>query len=305
MFKIFYTQNKDNVWTLHDLFNEIAVYFKENTVCEVISKVGGHVFIEEFGYNIGDCEILIQNTLENSLHVISYSESKTDILEILKKRNNANDIILVLHYMNWGYHLENLQGYKFTVSKTTFFPFSPKINHKYYYNLRRLKDRYHLIDKVFFKTTTGRGDEEKLQELGIIEGPNTFVPYEDYLKLSINYKIGLSISGGGYELCHRDFDCMAVGLPLMRLELLGSYDPPLIPNYHYISIDRINLPKDNFMDLRGGEQYISLYKEKFYEVRTKYDFMKFIQDNAFDYYKNYLSPDNRLNMIMKQLKLVK
>jgi hypothetical protein len=59
------------------------------------------------------------------------------------------------------------------------------------------------------------------------------------------------------------------------------------------------------MDLRGGEQYISLYKEKFYEVRTKYDFMKFIQDNAFDYYKNYLSPDNRLNMIMKQLKLVK
>jgi hypothetical protein len=303
MYKIYYTRKEHNLWTIHDLFNELSLYLKDNNNSEIITQFGGHVHIKEFDYHIGDCEILIYDEINDGIKILSFSESKTDIIDILKKRNNKNDLIVILHQSNWGDHLLNIENFNFTLKQTTFYPFSPKVNYEYYYHNRRLQNKEDLIDKMFFKTTTGRGDEQKLSEIGLINEPFPDTPFDKYLEMSIKYKIGLSISGGGYELCHRDFDCMSVGLPLLRLELIGNYEPKLIPNYHYISIDRDDVDRDTFMDLRGGENYIELYRKRFMEVKDDYEYLNFISKNAFTYYKENLSPENRLKKILNILKI--
>ena len=76
-----------------------------------------------------------------------------------------------------------------------------------------------------------------------IGSPNTY--FEDLIK----YKIGLSIAGRG-ELCYRDIEYMALGIPMIRFNYLSELNPNLIPNYHYISINR---PDDLIIDRLGNE----------------------------------------------------
>ena len=303
MNKIYYTRKEDSLWTIHDLFNEISLFMKNNYESEIITQFGGLVYVSEFDYHIGDCEIIIYDDTNDILKVMSFSETKTGIIDILKSRNNKDDIFIVLHYLNWGDNLRNLEGYNFTLEITTSYPFSPKINYDYFYHIRQLKKQEDLIDQMFFKTTTGRGDEKKLSDINLINQSFSPKPFDQYLEMSINYKIGLSIPGGGYELCHRDFDCMSVGLPLLRLELVGKYNPELIPNYHYISVPRDNIGYDNFIDLKGGDNYINEYKKRFMDVKDDFEFLNFISKNSFLYYKENLSPEKRLIKILNTLKI--
>jgi hypothetical protein len=291
------------LWTIHDLFNEISLYLKSNYNTEIITQIAGLVYVKEFNYYIGDCEILIYDDKLDILKGISFSEAKTDILDVFKKRNNRNDVFVLLHHLNWGVDIQQTKNYNFSVIITTFYPFSPMINYDYFYRLRQLMNKNSLIDKMFFKTTTGRGDEKELFELGLINEPFHFKPFDEYLEMSINYKVGLSIPGGGYELCHRDFDCMAIGLPLLRLEIIGDYNPKLISNFHYISVPRDNLGYDNFKDLRGGEIYLKEYEKRFYQVKNDFDFLEFISQNARKYYQENISNEMKLVKIINLLKI--
>lgn len=305
MYKIYYTRKEHGLWTIHDLFNELSFYLNKNYGAQTITQFGGHVHVTEFDYHIGDCEIIIYDDLSDTLKVISFSETKTQVIDILKKRDNPNDILILLHHLSWGLHLLDLKNYKFTCEITTFYPFSPKLNYQYFYNLRKLKKDEELIDKMFFHTTTGRGDQKKLSEIGLINEPFSPKPFDEYLELSINYKVGLSIPTGNYELCHRDFDCMAVGLPLLRLELVGDYNPTLIPDYHYISVPRSNVGNNNYQALVGGDNYINEYRKKFMEVKDNTDFLNFVSNNAHTYYKENSSSEMKLTKILKKLNIDK
>lgn len=304
MIKIYYTTTEYEPWTIHDLFNELSAFFKKGYNASTITKFGGHTYIPQFDYSIGDCEIFIYNEEKDILNVISFSETKTKVLDILYKRNNSNDILIVLHQLGWGLNSQNKSSYKFQIKKTSFYPFSPKINYSYYYNLKQLINHSNTIEKMFLKTTTGRGDEKKLAELGYINDSFPPMQINDYLNLAITYRVGLSISGGAYELCHRDFDYMAIGLPLLRLELIDTYDPILKPNYHYIAVNRNTLPKDTYLDLRGGDNYISAYWNRFIEIKNDYDFLQFISDNARIYYENFASPNIKIKPILNKLNIV-
>jgi len=303
MYSVFYTRKENSLWTLHDLFNELSLYLQNSYNATINTQFGGHIYVELFNYNVGDCEIIIYNHENDSLKIISFSEIKTDVIDILKTRNNPNDILIVLHNLSWGNHLTDLDNYKFKLKPTTFYPFSPKINYHFFYNTRKLKKENDLIDKMFLRTTTGRGDEYKLSSIGLINELFPGLPFEEYLEKAICYKVGLSIPTSTYELCHRDFDYMSIGLPLMRLELIGNYYPKLLPNYHYISINRNSLSTDNYSALVGGDAYIEAYKNKFYEIKNNIDFLNFISKNAFDYYNKYCSPHNRLKHILNLLEI--
>lgn len=303
MYDIFYTRKENSLWTLHDIFNELSLFLQEYHNGKINAKLGGHTYINIFDYNIGDCEIAIYNQSKDILKIISFSETKTDIIDILKNRNNPNDLLIILHNLSWGHHLTDINNYKFKLKNTTFYPFSPKINYNFYYNLRQLKNYDHLIDKMFLRTTTGRGDEYRLSEMGLINELFPPITCEKYLEKAISYKAGLSIPTATYEICHRDFDYMAIGLPLIRLELIGNYYPKLVPNYHYISIDRTHLSIDNYKALVGGDEYVKAYKDKFYEIKDNINLLKFISKNAFEYYNTYCSPQNRLKHLLNLLEI--
>jgi hypothetical protein len=97
---------------------------------------------------------------------------------------------------------------------------------------------------------------------------------------------------------------MAMGIPLIRFEYLSKLKIPLIPNYHYISVDR---PDDlnSFLkqDKDGNDSHANLITNKFLEVKDNKVFLNFISKNAKKYYEDYLSPTSSIDYTRKLLTL--
>ena len=68
---------------------------------------------------------------------------------------------------------------------------------------------------------------------------------KNYFDLLTDYDMCLSIGGvANGDLCYRDVECMALGIPLLRFDFVTTLNPALIPNYHYISIPiQLDFPK--------------------------------------------------------------
>lgn len=291
-------------WVIHDVICELGEYLSDKHHYSFQTQVGGHLYIADFNYHIPDCEILIYNKETDCLKAVSFSERRTPLFTIFQTRNNPNDILVVLHHRSWGIYGE--EQFEFKLKRTTTYTLHNihlKNGFDYFFNERLSIKHDKLIDKMFLRTTTGRGDEVELSKRNIINPLFSRIGYVEYMKLAIQYKIGLSI-GAGYEMCHRDIEYMAIGLPMLRLEYTDKYSPELIPNYHYISIDRKNeFEFDSHKDNVGGEKYIQAYVNRFNEVKNDYAFLDFISSNANKYYKSNCSPETRLQTVLKQLEI--
>jgi hypothetical protein len=298
---IYITYTQYSPWALQDLIAELGEYLSKSQYV-IKSQTGGHLYVEVFDHNLSDCETLIYDDELDCLKAISFSEVRTPLFEIFQKRNNKNDILVILHQRSWGLHNFNKDSFNFKLKNTTTYTLKSEGNFDYFYNKRQSLKYDNLIDKMFFRTTTGRGDEVELSKRNIINPLFNPMPYEDYMELAIQYKVGLSI-GAGYEICHRDIEYMAIGLPMLRLEYTSTYNPELIPNYHYISIDRDGFAFDSNKDNIGGEKYIEAYVKKFNEVKDNYEFLDFISTNANQYYKNNCTPSTRLKTMLNLLEI--
>lgn len=312
----------------HDVFNQLSNHInnKYNATYHhklpIIEKKGDHLYIDKFNLKQKDCELIIYDEKKDILKAITWCEvhscggNEKCLLDLFKERNNKNDILLITHQSTWFYELEEQKTYlkgnwNFTVESTPFYTFSSPIDHDIFYEKRKLIDYKDLNDQMFWLSTTRREDPFKLRELGLCNKKEKQLKIEEYLDLSINYKVGLSISSLA-EICYRDIEYMATGIPMLRLEYKGEYTPPLIPNYHYIAIDRkkYNLPgsKNNKNwttndDRIGGDIYIQAYKERFLEVKDDYEFLNQISLNARKYYEDFCKPSNRVNHLLSRLKL--
>jgi hypothetical protein len=306
----------------HRFFLDIVLYLKEKCSANIIQNEinKDFIFIEKYNHEMRDCELIIEDEKNDKLIVLSVCESRNwgnedknnDIWNILTERNNPNDAIVITHYTSWFHHgMDFTNQYNFKIFKTSFFPFNPWINNEYFYKLRKFKKQDDFIDKMFFMSSTRREDPFKLYELGYCTNPDLRYTAEMYLNNAINYKVGLSFSSVA-ELCYREIDYMGIGLPTLRLEYKITTNPPLIPNYHYISVDRDKYDlygKENDMewgthiDRLGGEKYVNAYIERFLEVKDDYDFLSFISKNAYNYFQENCTQENSLKNIIKMLNL--
>jgi hypothetical protein len=298
---VYITHKQHAPWAIHDLITELGEYLNSNQYITK-SQIGDHLYIDMFNYNLPDCEVIIYDDELDCLKAISFSESKTQLFDIFQKRNNKNDILAVLHEKSWGLNISNKDNFNFKLKNTTTYTLSSECDFDYFYNKRQSLKYNKLIDKMFFRTMTGRGDEFELSKRDIINPLFPLLSYNDYMDLAIQYKIGLSIAAS-YEICHRDIEYMAIGVPMLRLEYLNNYNPPIIPNYHYIAIDREGFEFDLNKDNIGGEKYIEAYVKKFNEIKDDYEFLNFISLNANQYYKEYCSPSTRLKTIINLLEI--
>lgn len=301
--KVFIVKNEHPYWVSMDVIRDISNLLKNKFNAEVVSQVGGHLHIREIDYHLPDCEIVIYDEEKDILRAISYSETRTKLWDIFKERNKQDDILIVLHQRCWGLHNFNESELNFQLKKTTIYTYLPTLDYDYFYHKRLNLPLKDTIEKLFLRTTTGRGDEVKLADMGVTNEMFPPVNLENYLKKAINHRIGLSISGAA-EICHRDMEYMAIGLPMMRFEYADEYEPKLIPNYHYISVDRGDLPKDSHLDCRGGDEYIKKYVGRFEEIKNNFEFLEFISKNAREYYQNNCSSENRVNNMIKKLNII-
>jgi len=303
-------RNEWSKWIMHQLLLDIGLHYRDECNYELKiynSKNPVEIKIGKHNYIIADTDIVIYDEDNDTLKAICHSYRKRangnlGLFDIFKKRNNKNDILLVRNYYYWGVEKERSPDWNFKIEPTIFYGFNPEANYYYWHSKRRLIKHEDLIDKMWFKGLIFRGDEKILSEKGYTNpyGSPT-LNHSQYLNEAIKYKIGLSIPGT-CELCHRDFEYMAIGLPILKFEFAGNYIPEIKPNYHYISIDRDeNFPADHLFDQRGGEKYVKKYISKFDEVKNDKEFLSFISKNAHEYYKAYCSPENMLSSILKQL----
>jgi len=291
------------------LIQEVALYLKNNhnATLQVVNNnslnINGHdVFVL-------DCDLLIYFPETNIFKGITFADRQNDLTGFFIRRNNPNDILLNSQYGNTDLiHYDKL-NLKFENPGSIYAPSCPYIDYDQYYNKRQLNTDY--IDKFIFRGNVhaaSRGSAALLTEYDCFEGYEA-INLHDYFNELTKFKIGLSIPGVG-ELCYRDIEYMAIGIPMMRFEYITQMNPPLIPNYHYVAIDRIDTEEhQNFnggpisAEREGGKEYVEQYLKKFKEVKDDKDFLKFVTNNAKEYYNTYLHPLTRVQHIIKLLKI--
>lgn len=335
--KVYYHECASLYWGFHDLYLRLMLHLKENNNITLIHEKGydfiNHplpdfpdykvavpkCYVEEFQYPLQDCEFVIYDEKNDILKAVTFSETRSSTIETFVKRQNPNDILLCAHIhsaLYAEYEAYVLHGQKwphaFQIKVTPFYPFDPKVNLEYFYRQRKLKPQNQLRDKMIILTTpgTGRNDVSRLVELGVLDY-NHGLNYFDYLSAISQYKIGLSIASVT-EICHRDFEYMALGVPCLRLEYMvspgpGNTFPPnspmLIPNYHYIAVDNSEFPKNMWKNRDGGEQYVQAYVKRFMEVKDDKEFLDFIAKNGKEYYMKYCDESVKLRWILEMLEL--
>lgn len=256
-------------------------------------------------FKIRNCEMAICRD-DGKIVIISYSNSID--MTVVATSGLKNYSVYFAHYEKEmiSRNLKKRTDCDMKRFKPFFFNTFKPVDLESFYNEREAeKDGF--IDKMIFI-----GDHRdcirpvlKQYDSNLVYGKGIHIPHhEDYLKEIIKYKIGLSI-GGVAEYCYRDFEYMALGIPMIRAEYKTTSLVPLVPNYHYISVERNSayFPYEHRDPRRSDRDatidYVHAVQRKFIEVKDDEEFLMFIRKNGRDYYNNYIKPDSLIENSMK------
>ena len=243
-----------------------------------------------------ECEMIIQDIDTLEIFVLSVSDDFSHASLGLQDNSNLKKVFISQFDSQRVYsHLSNKDNFS-KYSPWIYFP-SNIFDIEKYYTLRKEKT---LIDKFYFRGTS-------LEDRKIInhfdrtyfEGGLPIGGFDNYASDLINYKVALSIAGRG-EFCYRDVENMGMGIPMIRFVYKNSMYPSLIPNYHYIAVNR---PTDLDWDRMGNEEHAKMITNRFLEVKDDINFLEFISNNARNYYNDYLSTHNNVRHTIKLLDL--
>ncbi len=247
-----------------------------------------------------ECEYAIEDLDTGDIKVLSLADDLTHAT-LSERANPYLKQVLISPYIpsKIKHHVqEHIHKY----SPWIYFPSNLLNLDAYYYKRKYITE---LNNTLYFRGTSLQ-DRPILQHFssGILSNLDPILPNEYYEEL-IQAKIGLSIGGRG-ELCYRDIEYMAIGIPFLRFEYQTQLLPNLIPDYHYISVPfPTDLPKVNDLacDRLGEKHHAALLEQRFLEVRNNQEFLNFIAANARDYYEKYLSPTAHVNYTIQLLAL--
>jgi len=240
--------------------------------------------------NIKDCEMIVEDFETKSAKVFTVADIVSEDIINLQSNPNVTDIYISQFNRK---KIEKLidEEFRYKYKPWIYFKANDYDLDYFYYQRKNLN---FFFDKLYFRGDLRiRNIVNKLDNNFFYGGESINDSFEKYVEEMIKYSIGLSISGVG-EFCYRDVEYMAIGIPFIRFEYLSEMREPLIPNYHYISIDR---PDDlkNINDNWGSERHAKMIIDRFLEVKDDKVFLDFISKNARKYYENYLSPESSIN----------
>jgi len=316
--------NSDGSRDFHFLLNQIATHMEKNMGATWLRTYDTD--IEWLSHNAGDrmaflrvldCEILIHYHDRDSYVGMTFGDYHTEMTSFFIMRNSSKDLLLCSQYSNTALAQEDVKNYvKFRWFPSLYVKSNYKVpkgselvDHDEYYKKRQSTQEY--IDKFIFRGNVhsmGRGSAIALEGNRWFEGPHSMGAY--HFEELTKYKVGLCIPGMG-ELCYRDIEYMAIGIPMMKFEYVTQLNPPLVPNHHYISIDRIDTEQDWQVsggiiaaERNGGERQVSAYLKRFLEVKDDKEFLDKISNNAREYYETYLHPDTRLQHALRLMEII-
>jgi hypothetical protein len=252
------------------------------------------------GLLLMECEYVIENTDNGEFYILSVADDLSS--GVLTEQSNPKlKKVLISQFIEdkIKHHVgNNYEKY----SPWIYFPMNLTDLESYY---QKRKEKTEFIDKLCFWGATSERPILKHFDNSIFVGPNYIGDSDSYFDNLINYSIALSIAGVG-ELCYRDIECMALGVPLLRFEYQTILSEPLIPNYHYISLpydDEMPRHNNTPTDRLGEYPQAKKIEERFKEVILDKDFLSFISKNARKYYEDNLSPMSRIDKTLEILNL--
>lgn len=119
------------------------------------------------------------------------------------------------------------------------------------------------------------------------------ISFDQYIQEALNFKLILSIGGGGGalcgDLCFRDIEMFGLGIPVIRPKYVVETSDPLIPDYHYISVD---CEFDEEFRYKDHEQLAEQIAKRYLEVIEDTELLEKVARNAQEWYTgNLISPN--------------
>jgi hypothetical protein len=154
------------------------------------------------------------------------------------------------------------------------------------------------------------GVRKALEVLPSILSPAEFhfghypIPFETYIQEALQFKLALSIGGGGGyicgDFCLRDIEMFGLGIPVLRPTYAVEVADPLIPNHHYIAVDT------DFTDefrYKNPEVLASKIAQRYREVINATDYLQQVANNARNWYITNMEVPTITDTILKALNL--
>jgi len=126
-----------------------------------------------------------------------------------------------------------------------------------------------------------------------------YLPVFDYIRHLNKYAINMSLNGAG-EICYRDMEIMRLGTALFRPKLVTRFNEPLIPNYHYISVDydsiKDELDCESFYKLKSD-----LMIQRWNEVIKDRDYIDEVSRNGKEWFERNGTKEKHAELALKLL----
>lgn len=268
------------------------------------------------GAYLSDVEYLIENPELNELKLISVTEFFNHCVSHYVNSDYCSSVLMAHYNKNSIEHWMKIEGGLEKVNKISPWVFFPprKLDQENYRNIRNNIHKFSKFNEKLFYLGSGFGDYRKVIEIldnnGVLQehSPSNFDQYMKKLcssEIGISYYMDLNFCKKCYEypgeFCYRDIEYLCVGLPYIRIEYEDQLYDNLIPNEHYISIDR-ELAFSEF-DLNGNVGVAKLFVEKSLEVKEDKEFLSKISKNQQLWYDRNLSDENAEKLTFNLLKL--
>lgn len=250
-----------------------------------------------------ECELLIEDYDTKKIKILSVSDNYTD----------AN---LGLFNNDISYHfLSTILMSQFNKKSLNVHTIKKEIDHIYkpwiyfpcnLYNLsyfyRERLDKKNIINKLYFRGS-GLSHRPILQYFtnNFYHGGGPIGNFESYANEAINYIIGFSCAGSA-QFCYRDIEYMAMGIPMLRFRYSNEMNPNLIPNHHYLSVEpSLDLQEEHI----ATQTHANIIMDKFFDAIKDKELLAFIQNNARQYYINYIHDINGIKHTVDLLNMSK
>lgn len=256
-------------------------------------------FFDNTNLHMLECEMIIENYDTKGIKVLSVSDDLSSATLNLQDSQYCNKVLIAqFDRKKISGHIRD-QNNMWKYSPWIYFPQNVE---KYDFYWNRRKERKLLEDKMYFRGTSLEY-RKIISYLNpeLFHGGRPIGGFDSYAEELLNYKVGLSTAGRG-EFCYRDIEYMAMGIPFIRFKYNSEMNPELVPNVHYISVDR---PEDMPHDRDCSPEHTRLLEQRFLEVKDNTEFLDSIVKNAREYYEKYITINNCVAHTIKLLELDK
>jgi len=293
-----YQQDPNDVWMVGKVLDTIvnaltAHYDGVHTFTKIdTSYMNPHDVWNKFGY----FNLMLQNPENNKYIVITFWDKMFNIVpDCGWDTENIVEVLASSGVHDDDHYYTPLQNFEYTPFT---YPVATQEALVHINNLSRPNSQRVTPDKLSFK-----GALYQLRE--VLSNDDRFdvtgerVTCEEYISDLNNNSINLSLNGSG-ETCFRDMEVLGLGSCLIRPKLVAQFDDPLIPNYHYISVDFDHLPlldiRDNYVESQADVVY-----NRWLEVKDDTDFINEVAKNGKEWFDRNVPPHKVAEKAVKLL----